>query len=429
MKNSKNNEVNTLRKNAQKAFFEGVNAANPEAALSKSLVANPIPIISDKGRYVIISIGKAACKMANCFLNVLPKDAKFSALAVTNFENMIAVEGCEVMGASHPVPCESGLQAGNEVISRLEKATKNDAIIMLVSGGASALLPAPVKEISLHDKIRLNKILLSCGFDIYQMNLVRQSVSRLKGGGVLNFAHPAKVQSYVLSDVLGDDLSVVGSGPSIVSSGSVADARRLLINEGVFTQLPRRVREYLENPSFYETKVTNTEAHLIAGNTDSVAAMAKEVEAKIIVDPLIGDVNEAVEKILFELEKSKTDKPFAIAFGGETTVKLVGTGKGGRNQELALRFALKAEKVLLNRTWCFLSGGTDGIDGPTDAAGGLVDSNTLSRIKKKNKSISELLDNNDSYEALKLSDDLIIIGATGTNVADLQLLMVGNSKP
>ena len=202
-----------------------------------------------------------------------------------------------------------------------------------------------------------------------------------------------------------------------------------MINEGVFTQLPRRVREYLENSSLYETKVTNTEAHLIAGNTDSVAAMAKEVEAKIIVDPLIGDVNEAVEKILFELEKLKTDKPFAIAFGGETTVKLVGTGKGGRNQELALRFALKAEKVLLNRTWCFLSGGTDGIDGPTDAAGGLVDSNTLSRIKKKNKSISELLDNNDSYEALKLSDDLIIIGATGTNVADLQLLMVGNSKP
>ncbi|MDB2518176.1 glycerate kinase, partial [Amylibacter sp.] len=110
----------------------------------------------------------------------------------------------------------------------------------------------------------------------------------------------------------------------------------------------------MENSSFYETKVTNTEAHLIAGNTDSVAAMAKEVEAKIIVDPLIGDVNEAVEKILFELEKLKTDKPFAIAFGGETTVKLVGTGKGGRNQELALRFALKAEKVLLNRTWCFL---------------------------------------------------------------------------
>jgi len=429
MKNSKNNEVNTLRKNAQKAFFEGVNAANPEAALSKSLIANPIPIISDEGRYVIISIGKAACKMANCFLNVLPKDAKFSALAVTNFENMIAVEGCEVMGASHPVPCESGLQAANEVISRLEKATDNDVVIMLVSGGASALLPAPVKEISLDDKIRLNEILLSCGFDIHQMNLVRKSVSRLKGGGVLNFAYPAKVKSYILSDVLGDDLSVVGSGPSIISSGSIADARQLLINEGVLTQLPIKIVEYLENASSEnEDNVSiNTEAHLIAGNADSVAAMAKEVGAQIILDPLIGDVNQAVEKILFEIQSSKNDKPFAIAFGGETTVKLKGTGKGGRNQELALRFAVAAENVFLNRPWCFLSGGTDGIDGPTDAAGGLVDNGTLFRIKNKNKSIYELLENNDSYQALKMAEDLILIGATGTNVADLQLLIVGGA--
>jgi len=428
MKNSKNNEVNTLRKNAQKAFFEGVNAANPEAALSKSLVANPIPIISDEGRYVIISIGKAACKMANCFLNVLPKDAKFSALAVTNFENMIAVEGCEVMGASHPVPCESGLQAGNEVISRLEKATEKDVVIMLVSGGASALLPAPVNEISLHDKIKLSEILLSSGFDIYQMNLVRQSVSRLKGGGVLNFAYPAKVQSYILSDVLGDDLSIVGSGPSVSPSGTIADARRLLINEGVFVKLPSRIREYLENTSIEDNVSINTNAHLIAGNAGSVAAMAKEVGAQIILEPLIGDVNQAVEKILHKVQNSKNHNPFAIAFGGETTVKLKGNGKGGRNQELALRFAIAAEKIFKDRPWCFLSGGTDGIDGPTDAAGGLVDNGTVSRIQNKNKSIYEFLENNDSYEALKMAEDLIVIGATGTNVADLQLLIVGNSQ-
>jgi hydroxypyruvate reductase len=153
--------------------------------------------------------------------------------------------------------------------------------------------------------------------------------------------------------------------------------------------------------------------------------MAKEVGAQISLDPLIGDVNQAVEKILFEIQSSKNDKPFAIAFGGETTVKLKGTGKGGRNQELALRFAVAAENVFLNRPWCFLSGGTDGIDGPTDAAGGLVDNGTLFRIKNKNKSIYELLENNDSYQALRMAEDLILIGATGTNVADLQLLIVG----
>ena len=429
MENLKDIEVDAIRKNAQRAFIEGIKAADPENALSKSLKHNPIPVISKDGKYIIISIGKAACKMASCFLNMLPKNANSSALAVTNFENMIDLKGCKVMGASHPVPCKKGLMAANEVISRLEKATDNDVVIMLVSGGASALLPAPVKEISLDDKIRLNEILLSCGFDIHQMNLVRKSVSRLKGGGVLNFAHPAKVKSYILSDVLGDDLSVVGSGPSIISSGSIADARQLLINEGVLNQLPTKIIKYLENASSEnEDNVSiNTEAHLIAGNADSVAAMAKEVGAQIILDPLIGDVNQAVEKILFEIQSSKNDKPFAIAFGGETTVKLKGTGKGGRNQELALRFAVAAENVFLNRPWCFLSGGTDGIDGPTDAAGGLVDNGTLFRIKNKNKSIYELLENNDSYQALKMAEDLILIGATGTNVADLQLLIVGGA--
>ena len=427
MENSKNTKIKTLRKNAQRAFFEGIKAADPEIALSIALERNPIPPISADGKYIVISIGKAAGKMAKCFLNKMPENASYNALAVTNFENVIDLEGCDVLGASHPIPCENGLLAGKEVISRLEKATQKDIVIMLVSGGASALLPAPVKEISLHDKIRLNEILLSSGLDIYQMNLVRQSVSRLKGGGVLNFAYPAEVQSYILSDVLGDDLSIVGSGPSVFPSGTIADARRLLINEGLFTKLPIRIREYLENVSIEDSVSINTNAHLIAGNADSVAAMAKEIGAQIILEPLIGDVNQAVEKILFEVENFKNDKSFAIAFGGETTVKLKGTGKGGRNQELALRFAVAANKIFKDRPWCFLSGGTDGIDGPTDAAGGLVDNGTLSRLQNGNKSIYEFLENNDSYEALKLAEDLIVIGATGTNVADLQLLIVGSS--
>jgi len=174
MENLKNIEIKTLRKNAQRAFFEGIKAADPEIALNTALERNPIPPITADGKYIVISIGKAAGKMAKCFLNKLPESASYNALAVTNFENVIDLEGCDVLGASHPIPCENGLLAGKEVISRLEKATQKDIVIMLVSGGASALLPAPVKEISLHDKIKLNKILLSSGFDIYQMNLVRQ---------------------------------------------------------------------------------------------------------------------------------------------------------------------------------------------------------------------------------------------------------------
>ena len=150
--------------------------------------------------------------------------------------------------------------------------------------------------------------------------------------------------------------------------------------------------------------------------------------AKIIADPLIGDVKDAVYKIIAEIKSFREDESFAIAFGGETTVKLIGNGRGGRNQELAIRFAIEADKILFNRQWCFLSGGTDGIDGPTDAAGGLVDNGTLSRIKNNKKSVKKLLENNDSYEALRISGDLIFTGATGTNVADLQLLIVGKSE-
>ena len=425
MISAKNSTMALLRKRALDAFLVGVKAADPAVALRNSLDINPIPLIESNGQYIMISVGKAACKMAKCALDLLPKGAKFSALAVTNFENVEQVIGCDVMGASHPVPCEKGLRAAREVISRLEQATKDDIVIMLVSGGASALLPAPVEQIGLHDKIRLNEILLASGFDIHQMNLVRQSVSMLKGGGVLRYAEPASVYSYILSDVLGDDLAVVGSGPSIAPLGTVADARRLLINEGVFTKLPSRIRLYLEDAITPSRTPDNINARLIAGNTNSVVARAKASDAIVIHESLVGDVQAAAKQIIATIKKVTHKPPFAIAFGGETTVKLCGSGKGGRNQELALRFAIEAEIALLDHPWCFLSGGTDGIDGPTDAAGGLVDSRTLQRLQKTGGNFADYLGRNDSYHALKLSDDLIFTGATGTNVADLQLVLIG----
>jgi hydroxypyruvate reductase len=425
MAGTKNREAAPLRKRALDAFQVGVEAADPAIALRNTLDTNSLPSIEQGGQYIVISVGKAACKMAQCAISLLPKGIKFNALAVTNFENVVPVEDCHVMGASHPVPCEKGLQAAREVIFRLEKATKEDVVIMLVSGGASALLPAPVEEVGLHDKIRLNEILLASGFDIYQMNLVRQAVSQLKGGGVLRFAQPARVHSYILSDVLGDDLAVVGSGPSIAPLGTIADARRLLINEGVFTKLPSRIRLYLEDGPTPRITPQNTNAHLIAGNTNSVLAMAKAADAIVIREPLVGDVQVAAKQIIAAIKAVKQKPPFAIAFGGETTVKLGGSGKGGRNQELALRFAIEAETALLDHPWCFLSGGTDGIDGPTDAAGGLVDNETLDRLQKAGGNAAGFLERNDSYHALKTTDDLIVTGATGTNVADLQLVLIG----
>lgn len=415
--------LENLREKAKFAFLAGVKAADPALALERAIEKQPFPVLKD-GKYIIVAVGKAACKMAQSALNALPEGAKASAIAVTNYENVTEIKGCRVFGAAHPVPDANGLEAASEVIALLESATKDDLVLALISGGSSALLPAPVDGLNLRDKSNVNEVLLTSGFDIYQMNLVRQSVSNLKGGGMLRYAAPAKVQSYILSDVLGDDLRVVGSGPSIGPIGTVADARRLLIETGNFTKMPEPVRNYLEHTFTTPTPVHADHATLVGSNTQSLAAMAVAAGATRIEEPLIGDVHAAANRILDDVKNHIGKGPFALAYGGETTVELVGNGQGGRNQELALLVAQKAHKAQLGGTWCFLSGGTDGRDGPTDAAGGLVDGETLDRIAEQGGVVVDFLDNNDSYAALKMSGDLLMTGGTGTNVADLQLFMM-----
>lgn len=412
-----------LRERAFTAFKAGINAADPHLSLGQALQKHPLPKVANNGKYILIAVGKAACKMADCAIRSLPDDAKFKAIAITNFENVQPVTGCEVLGASHPTPCEKGLHAGRKVIAALDSATASDVVVMLVSGGASALLPAPVPGIGLQQKIMVNNLLLENGLDIYEVNLVRQSLSQLKGGGALKLAAPADVHSYILSDVLGDDLRVVGSGPTISPIGTVADARLLLIEKGIFAKLPDLVRTYLDTPQSAHTRAEPTNAHLIASNETSLAKMAKAADAELIKAPLVGDVQHAAQEVIKTVTAHKGIKPTIVAFGGETTVTLLGNGKGGRNQELALRVAWLAKDAGFASPWCFLSGGTDGRDGPTDAAGGIVDSQTLDRAHAANLDINKYLQNNDSYAALMTTGDLLMTGATGTNVADLQLFI------
>jgi hydroxypyruvate reductase len=420
-----NSRILELRKNASAAFAAGVAAADPALALQSAISRDPIPAPLMDGSYFIISIGKAACKMAECAMKELPENADFTAIAVTNFENVANLDGCEVIGASHPVPCQQGFNASQKIIALLDSATEKDVVVMLVSGGSSALLPAPVEGITLSDKIAVNEALLASGFDIYETNLVRQSLSRLKGGGILKFAAPATVRSYILSDVLGDDLRVVGSGPSVGPLGTISQARTLLKARNVFTKLPETVQKYLETAQDDTPSPSTAHTNLIAGNANSVTAMAEQIGAQQFHDPLEGDVQEAAQEIINIVIQSLGAAPIALAFGGETTVKIAGKGKGGRNQELALRVACEMQRLNIERPWCFLSGGTDGRDGPTDAAGGLVDSTTLDRLSAKGKDVRDYLSINDSYHALELVDDLLMTGATGTNVADLQLLVIG----
>ncbi len=359
--------------------------------------------------------------MAACLLERLD-GAPAEVIVVTNYENARDLSGATVLASGHPVPDENGLAAADRVEEMLGAASAADRVIALISGGGSALLPAPVEGLSLRDKAELNRILLANGFEITEINLIRQQVSRLKGGGFLR-ATPAPVTAYILSDVIGDDLRVIASGPTVAPIGTQADARALLKSKGVWDSIPAAARLALDRDA-PATPLPQAQNILIGSNRKSLdAVVATGQGAKIVNDHLTGDVAEAAEEVVTAALRAPPGSSACLVFGGETTVTLRGSGLGGRNQELALRVALTMPE--LHRDWVFLSGGTDGRDGPTDAAGGIVDGDTISRMRNNGGDPEALLANNDSYAALKLSGDLLVTGATGTNVADVQILLLG----
>jgi glycerate 2-kinase len=403
----------TLAADQMRALFAtGVAAANPQGAVAAALRAHPaIPA----GRLFVLAVGKAACAMAQAALPLLPAPAR--ALVVTNPENAVPVAGAEVMQAAHPVPDAGGLVAGRAVLAMLAGTVAGDEVLVLVSGGGSALLPAPVAGLTLADKAAVNRLLLGAGLDIVQMNMVRQHLSELKGGGLLRAAFPAGVRALILSDVVGDDLRAIASGPTVAPIARRGDVVAMLRDAALWDALPNAARMALLRPED-ATPLPPARNLLIGSNALSVAAMARACAgARVSPAPLVGDVAQAAGQIVALVDQGAG----TTLLGGETTVTLRGTGRGGRNQELALRVAV----ALQGRAgWRFLSGGTDGRDGPTDAAGALVDGGTVARIRGAGGDVAALLANNDSYAALKLAGDLLITGGTGTNVADLQILCV-----
>ena len=389
-----------MRQKVQQIFEAGVQAADPVAAVTRHLDQVTRPAL-------IIAFGKAAHGMAAAAL------ARFTgvpAIVVTNYENTAPLAGADVYAAGHPVPDQNGAAAAQAVIAVLQKV--QGPVLALVSGGGSALLPAPAGALTLADKIAVNRLLLASGLDIGAMNLIRQQLSDIKGGGLLRHAAPHPVTALILSDVIGDDLGAIVSGPTAPPIGTPEQARFLLAKAGLWDALPPSVRDHLEqaHPASDLPAARNI---LIGSNGQSVAAMAKEAgQAFVIPAPVTGDVADAATLICDHA------KPGIVLWGGETTVTLKGNGRGGRNQELALRIALEARRRGW-RNWTCLQAGSDGRDGPTDAAGGITNQDTLARIAD----VAGLLANNDSYAALAQADALLLTGATGTNVADLGVLI------
>lgn len=401
-----------MTKDEMSALFHiGVQAADPVRAVQHSLNDTPLPA-SD--RLYLIAFGKAAIAMTRAALDVLPRPEQ--ALVVTNYENADDLPGATVIAAAHPVPDENGLKASEAVEKMLSQTRPTDRVLVLVSGGGSALLPAPTEGLSLSDKAEVNQLLLAGGMDIVAMNAVRQHLSRLKGGGLLRAAQPAPVTALILSDVIGDDLRAIASGPTVAPIAPRAMVVGSSRSSGMWDKLPSAAQEALLRPEADAAAIT-AENRLIGSNRQSLEAMAQACpDAQILSAALVGDVAEAAKVIVKAVQDGQT--PLAL-FGGETTVTLTGTGLGGRNQDLALRVAIALDG---QQGWRFLSAGTDGRDGPTEAAGAIVDGETCARIRAAGGDPQALLANNDSNRALALAGDLLVTGGTGTNVADLQIL-------
>ena len=432
---------------ALRLFRAGLAAADPEAAVRRALDADAP---GAPGGALVLAVGKAALGMldgAAGWIAALPAPAL--VLAVTNRENArpsaeaeAAVPGdaerpdqgkdrprgdgappwwrhrsaaldprSDVVVAGHPVPDAEGLRATRRIEGALHGVGAETRVLLLLSGGASALLPSPAEGLTLDDEMATARLLLASGAPIERVNLVRQHLSTLKGGGLARLASPARVSALILSDVVGDDLGAIGSGPTAAPLGTRAEAAALCRDLGVWEALPPTVRARLEAPTD-APPTPEADNRIVGSNALSLRAMGDAAPGGVVHEtPLVGDVAEAAARVL-------ACDPGIHLFGGETTVRVTGSGLGGRNQELALRVALGAHGPLT-----FLSAGTDGRDGPTDAAGGVVDEATAVRIQLVGADAEALLARNDSYRALEASGDLLVTGGTGTNVADLQVLI------
>ncbi len=339
----------------------------------------------------------------------------------------------------HPVPDRAGQRGAQEIEQILRLCNARDLVLVLISGGASALLPAPVAPVSLADKQKTTNLLLKSGAEITELNAVRKHLSELKGGSLAVLAYPATVVSLILSDVIGDTLDVIGSGLTAPDNSTFGDALRVLFQYGLTAKVPRTVLARLEEGAAGRIPETPKSGNPIFQNVHNIiigssrlalqaaARKAKQLGYKplILSSSIQGETREAARvhcEILREVAGSGNPitPPACLLSGGETTVTVKGNGKGGRNQEFALAAALHLAGV---EGIAVLSAGTDGTDGPTDAAGAIADGTTLARAARKNLSVTDHLSANNAYPFFEALGDLVKTGATGTNVMDLNILL------
>ncbi len=436
-----------LKQDATGIFLAAVDAVRPEHLMPRSLrrAGNVLRVgeqefdLSQFSKIVVVGGGKASAAMA-APLEVILNSGLAGGVVVTKYGHSVPLKRIRVYESGHPVPDERGVQGTAELIKMLEPLGQDDLILCLLSGGGSALLSGFEDAIALKDVQTLSQLLLSSGVPIHEVNVVRKHISAVGGGKLARIAFPATVLTFVLSDVVGDALDTIASGPTVPDPSTFADVDGILTRHALKEKVPGSIRDFLdqgmagkvpETPKPGDEVFSRCQTFLVGNNRIALAAAEQKAEslgydARLISSEIQGESRDVARSFALRAKEVREKEvhrrvPVCLLMGGETTVTILGSGTGGRNQEFALSASLEIEGA---KGMAILSGGTDGTDGPTEVAGAVVDGSTCVRARRAMLVPEELLRNNDSYSFFRKVGGHLVTGPTMTNVMDIMVALV-----
>jgi len=439
--------MKNLKSETLQIFKAGLEAVDPGQAVKNHILLNNNALFLGKHTYdlsrfkriLIAGAGKASATMAGAVEDILG-DRISGGFINVKYGHSLELEYVQINEAAHPVPDESGFLGAQKILELARNAGEHDLILFLISGGGSALLPYPAYGITLKDKQDLTQILLNSGATIHEINTLRKHLSQVKGGNLAKIAYPATLLSLILSDVIGDDLDIIASGPTVPDKSTFHQCRDILEKYQIWSRTPPGIRKRLSNgekglipetpkpddPAFQRAVNCIVGNNLLAAEAARKRAEELGYNSMILSTSISGEARDAAIAHAalagnIHTKGTPVKKPACVISGGETTVTVRGKGLGGRSQEFALAAAIKMDGM---ENTAFLSCGTDGTDGPTDAAGAFADGSTMQRARSLDLDAGLFLKENDSYHFFQQLGDLIITGPTRTNVMDLQILLL-----
>jgi hydroxypyruvate reductase len=437
-----------LRKHARRIFEAGLASVDPHRCVKRFCrregdtftVDGTAYDLTGVERVVVVGCGKASAPMAAALENMLGDRIREGRVTVKHGHGA-KLKRILVTEAGHPVPDADGMGNAVAIMETARRCGEKDLLICLISGGGSALMPLPADGLTLEDKQRSIEVMMACGATIHEINALRKHTSGIKGGRLAAAAHPARLVTLMLSDVVGDDTDVIASGPTVPDASSYADCLEIIRRYRIRERLPRSVVGHLEagaagrreeTPPAEDPAFSRTQNVVVGRNLDAIRACAASArslgfEPLVLSSRIEGETREVARMhgaVAREVLASglPLPPPCCVLSGGETTVRVTGSGKGGRNQEFALAAAMDIAGA---GPLVVLSGGTDGTDGPTDAAGAVADGETVRRATALGLSPRRHLEDNDAYPFFQVLGDLLVTGPTRTNVMDLRVILAG----